>query len=292
MRALDEYNPIAIFIFFLSAAGIPMFCWDPALNVLSLVGAVLFWALLSDGNDRKSYLWFFLLFVVMSLLNPLFNHNGVTVLFVINNNPVTLEALYYGMYMSVKVIGVLFWFRSFSKLFTDDRLMYLFGTISPKISLILSMVLRSIPLFKKQSEDVQKMQRSLGLYREENAWDNIRGGLSVFSILVTWGLENGIITADSMSARGYGIGRRTFFSRFRFRRSDAVLIAVVLLFAGVAVWAIVSGVMDYDFYPSPTPWKWDALKVSALAAYAALAFLPAVLETGDRLKWKYLQSEI
>ena len=43
--------------------------------------------------------------------------------------------------------------------------------------------------------------------------------------LLDFQLENGIITADSMTARGYGIGRRSRFSLFRWRRGDALLLS-------------------------------------------------------------------
>ena len=45
--------------------------------------------------------------------------------------------------------------------------------------------------------------------------DSVRSALRVFSIVVTWSLESGLITADSMRCRGYGLPGRTSFSLYR-----------------------------------------------------------------------------
>ena len=147
-----EYNPIAIFVYFLCAAMLPMFCMNPAILVFSLAGAVCFYFVRNGLDGMRSHLFFLALLLVMSLINPLFYHNGETVLFVLNDNPVTLEALCYGIASSVMIIGVLYWFRSFSQLMTEDRLLYLMGSASPKLALVLSMALRYVPLFGRQTE--------------------------------------------------------------------------------------------------------------------------------------------
>ena len=55
--------------------------------------------------------------------------------------------------------------------------------------------------------------------------DDIVGGGRVFSATATWALEYGIVTAASMEARGYGVGRRTRYSPYAFKHADIVLTA-------------------------------------------------------------------
>jgi ABC-type cobalt transport system, permease component CbiQ and related transporters len=259
---------------------------------ISLCGAATLYALRSGGGRAREWLFYVLLFLFMALVNPIFYHNGVTVLFVVDDNPVTLEALVYGVAASAMIIAVLLWFRSFSQIMTSDRLLYLFGTASPKLALLLSMALRYIPLFGAQSKHVGDTQKALGLYKEDNIVDDIRGGARVFSVMVGWALENGIITADSMSARGYGLGKRSFFALYRFRRADAVLMALTMAFFIITIVGVVTGALSFNFYPkisSPPTSPWSA---AAYISYAALAFIPAIIEAGEGLKWKYLQSKI
>ncbi len=69
------------------------------------------------------------------------------------------------------------------------------------------MAVRFIPLFRRQAERVSLSQKAMGLYAGDNYMDKARGAARVFSILLTWSLENAIDTAASMRARGYGIKR-------------------------------------------------------------------------------------
>lgn len=290
MKDFADYNPIAIFIYFLAAAGFAMFTADPIILALSLAGSVLFFIARNGGSGLRSHLFFLILFVLMSLVNPLFNHNGVTVLFVMNNNPVTLEALLYGVASSAMIVSVLYWFRSFTQIMTGDKLLYLFGSAAPKLSLILSMALRYIPLFGKQVKKTDAAQKALGLYKEDNIVDRARGGTRVFSVMVTWALENGIITADSMTARGYGIGKRTFFALYKFRKNDLALILITIGLLAAAAVGMGFGFISFEYYPAIKTAPVTAASVLTYAAYGLLAFMPTIIEAEESIKWKYLLS--
>lgn len=292
MKAFSEYNPIVVFVYILAVAGIAMFCVNPIILALSLLGAAAFFVLRNGAAGMKTHLLSLGLLALMTVINPLFNHNGVSVLFILGDNPVTLEALLYGLCAAVMVVAVLYWFRSFSQLMTGDKLLYVFGRVSPKLSLLLSMTLRYIPLFTRQAAKVNRSQRALGLYKDDNIIDNIKGGMRVFSVMVGWALENGIVTADSMTARGYGIGRRTQFSLYRFRSADVALLAVTALAIAATLLGMGSGGLSFAFYPSISPPPLTATGLAGYIAYGLLALLPAICEGEERLRWKYLRSKI
>lgn len=292
MRAFEDYNPAVIFAFFAAAALIAMFSMNPVLLALSLAGSAAMFALRGPGRNWRAHRPYLVLFLVMAAVNPIFSHNGVTVLFVVNDSPVTLEAVLYGLSASAMVVSVLYWFRSFSRIMTSDRLLYLFGSLSPKTALILSMAMRYVPLFREQTKKINDAQKGLGLYKEDNAPDSIRGGFRVFSILVTWALENGITTADSMSARGYGSGRRSYYALYRFRRCDAGLLAAVLALFAAAAAGVGSGALDTAYYPAFSMRAPGPLSAVSCAAYGALVFLPVFLQVEEEIKWKSLRSGI
>lgn len=292
MRAFSEYNPIVLLVYFLSVTVVAMFCMNPVILALSFLGSITLFVIHNSRLGIVSHLVIFALFIVMALINPILYHNGVTVLFVVNDNPVTLEALLYGVAASAMIISVIYWFRSFSQLMSSDKLLYLFGSVSPKLALILSMSLRYIPLFGTQTKRVNQTQKALGLYKDDNALDSIRGGTRVFSVMVTWALENGIITADSMSARGYGIGKRTFFSLYRFRKRDAFLLALILLLLVSVIIGIATNALNFTYYPALGRLTLSPMSLISYFSYTALAFLPSVIEVWEDIKWKYLQSKI
>ena len=288
MSALDNVNPISAFLWLMMVAGIAMFCFNPFVLAISLLGALLFFLVRNPDARLSTHLPYILLFLLSVLFNPLFNHNGATVLFVLNDNPVTLEAICYGAAMGGMILAVLYWFRSCPQIMTSDKLLYVFGSALPKLTLILSIALRYIPLLRKQARRVRDAQKALGLFRDENLLDRLRGELRIFSVLVSWALENGIITADSMCARGYGIGRRTRFALFHFRLRDALMCACCLLLGGLVIVGISCNALACSYYPHyslPTP---DALAIAAYAAYAILALFPAMLELEERIRWKSL----
>lgn len=292
MRKFTEYNPIVSATHCIAVTGIAMFCMDPILLSLSLVGALLFWMIQSGGLKGKSHLYFLGLFCVVTILNPLVSHNGATVLFVMNRKPITLEALIYGMMTATMILAVLYWFRTYTEAMTSDQWLYLFGGLSPKLALILSMALRYVPLFIRQQKKVQQTQTVLGLYKEENIIDRIKGSLRVFSVMVTWALENGIVTADSMTARGYGIGKRSRYSNFRLRKGDLILLCVMVALTGITVGAVASGAIAFTVYPtfqSAEPSLWMGL---GYFSYGILAILPLLVAGKEWIIWKYYVSKI
>ena len=290
MRTIENYNPRAVAVCFLAAAGISMFSMDPIILSLSLAGALAYFFARNGLREANTHLWTCLLFLVTALINPLTYHNGVTVLFVMNHNPVTLEALLYGIAASGTIVTVMYWFRAFTAVMTSDKLLYIFGGLSPKLALMLSMALRYVPLFTSQVYKVQKSQQALCLYKEDNLIDRMCGGMRVFSVMVTWTLENGIITADSMTARGYGTGRRTRFSIFRWTRDDVLLLLASLLLTLCTLWGMAE--RSFAYYPAITASPLTARVWAGYLSYGLLTLLPAIITGKEVLIWRCLRSKI
>ena len=75
---------------------------------------------------------------------------------------------------------------------TSDKFIYLFGRVIPGLSLVLSMALRQIPRFKAQARVVAAAQRGLGRDLSTGSLlQRARQGARIFSMVLTWALENG-----------------------------------------------------------------------------------------------------
>ncbi len=284
MKPIEKYNPAVLFLYFLLLASIAMFATNPVMVGIAFAAMNLTAVSYTRDGLGRAYLFFFVIFILTSLANPIFSHNGVTVLLVVNDNPITLEAVLYGVMTGIMILSVLLLFRVFGMLMTSDRLLYIFGRAFPKLGLLLSMTLRFVPLFGRQRRKIENTQRTLGLYKNENAIDNIKGKLSVLSAMTTWGLENGIVTADSMSARGYGIKRtRTSFSMFRFERSDAVMLTLIIISCGFIFLGIAMDRLKTDFYPRMQLPPFSLYAIMCYVIYAGLAFLPLAAKIRDRI---------
>lgn len=289
MKRFHEYNPIVIAAYYTAVIVVTMFSTNPMIIGISLLSSVLCCCLYAQCRLRM-HLFSLLLFLVLTVINPLINHNGVTVLFYLNSRPITLEATLYGLCAAATVTATLYRLRSLTGDLTSDRLMYLFGRFSPKLALLLSMSLRYVSLFKIRWHKVQDSQRALGLYRDGNLIDAVRGRMRVLSVLITWSLENGIVTARSMDARGYGSRRRSAFAIYRFRLSDLAVILLTLALTGAAVAGITAA--DFSYYPAVVSDLFSPLSMIGYIAYAILGFLPIIINTKEVIRWRILLSGV
>ena len=110
MQTIEELHPISTTIYFLAVMGIVMFCTNPIMIACAWAGAVLYFLARNGRGHAKLHISFAVLFAVLALVNPMVSHNGVTVLFVMNDNPVTLEAFLYGVNNSCSVLAEVFFY--------------------------------------------------------------------------------------------------------------------------------------------------------------------------------------
>lgn len=280
-------------LYFLSVLAVSMFSSNPVLSALALLGGILFCISLQKKSDIKSNLGFYIpLFFLVAITNPLFSHNGVTPLFFLNGNPVTFEAFAYGVFISVMVIGVMLWCKCYSEVMTSDKFLYLFGKAIPKLALVLSMALRFIPMFKRQMKKVKSAQKTMGLYSARGIVDKVRSSGRVFLAMISWSLENSMETASSMKARGYGKGKRTNFSLFRFTMRDLILLFVSLALMALTVVGMATRTTAFNFYPRISTLNLSPLAVIVYIAFGVLSFLPFAIEIRENIVWTYYRSKI
>ena len=266
-----------------------VFGMNPVTAGMGMLSGLMLLGLTQNGFPGKELAWALGIVAFSGILNPVFNHNGQTVLFFLNRNPVTLEALLYGLVMGMMIASALLWGRCFSRMMDTDRMMCVLGRLSPKVSLILSMTLRYIPLMRTQAGRVREAQTGLGLIREENGLDRVKGAVRVFDGMVTWGLENGITMADSMTARGYGTGRRTRYELYPWEKADTALTAASLSILAMTLGAHAAGWIGYTWYPALTTPELSPRTVGAYAVFGLLCMGSSVLEALDRIHWKRLR---
>ncbi|MFT8887326.1 MAG: energy-coupling factor transporter transmembrane component T [Ethanoligenens sp.] len=293
MNSFKTYHPIVNFAFFVAVIICTLWMMHPVFLAISLLAAFLYPLLLKGARALRFNLLFALpMLVVIAVLNPLFVHQGMTMLFYINDNPITLEAILYGVAAAVMLVSVLLWFSSYNEVVTSDKFLYLFGRAMPSLALLLSMTLRLIPRLKTQIGRISQAQKAIGLGAGTgNVFQRARNGLRILSILITWALENAVETADSMKARGYGLHGRTAFSIFRFDRRDAACLAVIGAAAAVCMAGQAAGAAYVQYYPD-VKWVMHPFTIVMAAAYALLCFWPAVLEIREGYKWRSLKSTI
>ncbi len=293
IKSFSSLHPLVLLVYFLSVIGIAMFSFNPVILIAALVGGVLFFLTLKNGRNFLSDLLFYIpMFVLMAIINPLFSHNGVTPLFFMNGNPVTMEAILCGCDIALMIISVIYWCKCYSEIMTADKFLYLFGRVIPKLALVLSMAMRFIPLFVEKLKEFRSVQSTVGLYNKKGLVNRLTSELKVFSALISWSLENSVDTALSMKARGYGLKGRTHFCLFKFKPRDLFFIIVILSLFSVTLAGMALGIVDFQFYPEVTVLKFSYVEIFIYISFGILSFMPFITELWEVTKWKYSVSKI
>lgn len=277
---IKNLHPFVLFMYFFYVIFTAVFTFNPLFLASALLGALLLLFRLEGIKTLRVLIAYIVIFVLIAVTNPLFSHNGVTILFFINDSRITFEALMYGVCAALMIVGMLVWFNCFHKLFDSEKITYLLGRLFPKLALVFSMTLSFIPRMIKDFKSINNAQKSIGQSR-------IRRYTGSFSAVITRGMENSIITSDSMNARGYLLKGRTFFHRFRFTLTDAVYLSVfTALFVLSVVWKC-----DIEYYPVIII-NLNITDYISILSYMILALLPFAIEVKEALKWKLSLSKI
>ena len=290
--SFSALHPALTFCYFAAVLLLTMFVLHPVFLALSLLGALGYCAQLRGWRSLWRTLgWLVPFLVLMAALNALFNHAGMTMLFYLpNGNPVTREALCYGAAAAAMFAAVILWFQCCSAVMTADKYLYVFGSVLPGVSLLLSMALRFVPKFTAHMRAVAAAQASLGCgTREGSAWQRLRNGARVLSVTVSWALESGITAADSMKSRGYGLPKRTAFSLFRFTLRDGICLGVLATLGGIVLAGSLTGGLKWWYYPAPG----GATGVQAAlwtAAFVLLAAFPLIFDAKEAIQWRASRS--
>lgn len=282
-----SYHPVVTFLYFCSVIIISMFSMNPVFLALTLFGGLVYSVVLQGWSCMRFYLLFAVPVLVFTMiLNPLANHRGVTVLFYLNGNAITMEAILYGLASAAMLVSVVIWFSCFNKIMTADKIIYLFGRVVPVIALLISMCFRFVPLLKSRFREIHQGQRGMG--RKFGKWDFIKKGRLLakeLSILIAWSLEAAIETSDSMTARGYGLRGRTSFHIFKFTKRDKNLLVAILLLTVIVMAGCFYGVNNIYYYPAilfPTAWR---VQIPIAVCYFLLLILPTVVDIKGEQRW-------
>lgn len=218
--------------------------------------------------------------VIFSFYYSSYHHFGITVLkqnFVGNN--MTLESLVYGLVLGISVAGVCIWMSCVYSVFSTDKMVYLFGRVSPRLSLFLAIALRMVPRIKKEARKINMAQRGIGRgLGQGNLWKRMINGIRILSMLITWTIESLMTASDAMRSRGSSLRGRTAFSIYRFDNRDRTYVVGMFLCITLTSMAVLLKFTDMTYDPRII-WK-PVTPASFLFyfGYAVLCLMPLGME--------------
>ena len=281
----DSYHPFLNLLFFVAVITFTVWWTHPGFLAISYVCSFIY----SVKLRGRGALLFNIVLVPLAILWGLWfathTHFGVTVLTrTIIGNSVTLESLTFGMVQGFMLASVAMWCSCVLELFTADKVVYLLGRVSPRLSLMLAIVLRAIPVVKDRARRIGVAQRGIGAgVGQGNIFRRILHVGHQLAALVTWSLDRFMEMGESMKSRGSRLRGRTAYSLYRFDNRDR---ALALFFVALITICGVGAAFGQPFMlysPELVAPRLTVVSAVFFVAYAVLCMTPFALQVAGEL---------
>ena len=287
----DSYHPMINFIYFTAAIFCTVKFQHPVFLGISYLAAFLYSAKL---NGRKSVIFNFCLIPAAAAYTAwysYYNHFGVTNLRVnMIGNQITLESIVAGGVRGITTITVVMLFSCIFTIVSTDKIIYLFGRISPRLSLYLSVLLRFIPRVKQRARRIELSRRGIGKgCMQGNVLQKIRHTFGFTSILITWTMEDFVESAASMKCRGYSLRGRTAFSIYRFDNRDRGFVIAMFSCLTVISAAVLFDQTRIIFSPEIIMNRITPVSYVFYGTFALFLLLPMILQVIGEKKFQKIR---
>lgn len=290
----ESFHPAINLIYFVSTIAATILFRHPVFLMISYLCAFAYSAKRNGWKAVVFNLCLIPMIIAFALYYSSFNHFGVTVLrqnFIGNN--MTLESLLYGLTLGVTISAVAMWMSCVFSVFTADKVVYLFGRVSPKLSLFLSIILRTIPRLKAQAKKISDARKAVGNgVNQGNLLQRTINAVKICSMLITWLLESMATISDSMRSRGYALKGRTAFSVYRFDNRDRSLVIGLFACLTIILMGHLLGETDIWFDPKIILNPVSPVSYVFYCSYVILCLLPAVMEVYSEYRYCKMRSKV
>ena len=283
----DSYHPMINFIYFTTAIACTVCFKHPVFLAISFACAFLYSVKLNGWKNLVLNLCLIVLAIGYTAWYSFYNHFGVTNLRVnFIGNQITLESVVYGFVQGITAAAVIIWCCCIFRLITADKVVYLFGRISPKLSLFLSILLRTVPGIKVRAGRIEISRQGIGRgIRQGNLWKRFRHLMALISILITWTMEDFVESSNSMKSRGYSLRGRTAFSIYRFDNRDRGVVIAFFWCLTVVMMGVLFDQTGMHFDPILILNPITPMSYAFYSAYAVFLLLPMGLQIAG--EWKF-----
>lgn len=288
-KYIDQIHPAVGFFYIAAVLVITMITMNPYLLAISCITSIIVMGYLKGFSElRKNIVPDISVIIFTVGIQPVFSGSGKTVLYYVNDRAVYLEGYIYGLVIALLLITVFNWCTVMRILMDSEKWMYLIGRLSPTLAMMITMILRFIPLMRQRYRVIHEGQVGMGRYnnpysKKKNVLytfmgfiEKIRHRIKEISILISWSLENSIETSESMESRGYGLKGRTSYHRYILKKTDIIQ---MILIAGAFAYVLVPVLLrQFRAYYLPRVYieRVSVWHVIVMVVYIVLAVFPVV----------------
>jgi energy-coupling factor transport system permease protein len=289
IRGFRSFHPIILLIYYIFAIAGLMLYQHPVFLAAAALIIFLINRLLDGGKELKKWrMMIVVMGVLIFLLTPFFNRRGNHILFYLFDNQVVLEAVWQGVMIALTLSAILALFITFNMVITPDKFVFLFSKFFPQWALLIMLSMRFVPLLRRRLLEIGDVQGVKGLSVTSGPIKSrARSGMFLLQILLTWSLEESIQTADSMTARGYGLGNRSKYQPFYMKRRDWIALTYLLSCGSLVLfgWWLEDGILTLMPVLEPV-WLYGREWFYLVVWFVFIGF-PVWMEGKELIKWKY-----
>lgn len=281
----ESCHPAVNFIYFAAVLTTALLFRHPVFLILSFLCGC---AYSVKRNGRKMLTFSFgmlLLVVIFALYYSSYTHFGVTVLWqnMVGNN-MTVESFIYGLVLGGSFATTCLWISCLFSVFTTDKVVYLLGCISPRLSMYVSILLRMIPRMANEARRMNTARQGIGKgVNQGSLLQRMRNGFCILSMLITWLIESLAGVSESMRSRGSSLRGRTAFSIYRFDNRDRAYVVVMFICLTLTMMAVILGQTDMVYAPKVI---WKDISALFCVGYGMFCLMPLILELWTEYRYK------
>lgn len=292
-----KLHPITMVTFIAAVFILSLILSNPVylLGLFTAVGIVIVAAdILQEWKVYLKYSLF--LMALIMIINVMVVRLGETVLYQSPNLPwlgkltVTLEALAFGAGMGIRLLIIISIFCLYTYAIHPDKVLKIFSRGGNKSVLVVILSTRLFPLLMKDYARITEVQRCRGVKFDTGGWwQRVRNFLPVISVLLLSSLERAMKLAESMYARGYGSGNRSYYTRELWRPRDCVILIAVMVCFITGILSLLKGWSDFSYYPRLSEVGVKQIIMTGIMTLTLI--VPAILDWGWK-RWPLLKSKI
>lgn len=174
---------------------------------------------------RRRAPWGIIAFTILVFaLNAFLSAPEGGVLFAVGPFRFTAGGLWFAALSAIRVGSVLLWLGAASATLRAGDLSGMLGTRLPATALFFEVAAGELGRLLPRAGRIRDARRAAGIAPGSKAGE----AMVTLLAMTDHSLSAGLTRADSMRARGYGIGPRTSFRSLRLRRGDSLAIAALL----------------------------------------------------------------
>ena len=301
----SKYHPVTNLIYFTLCFVSVFYISNPFVIFILLIVSSIYNITLDKGKNLRSNLFFYIFIgIIIFLFNPLFSHRGEVILFYLFDNPITLESVVFGLKSALSLVTLLVMFSAFNLVIHPEKFIYLFSRIAEQTAFVVMLGLRFVPTFRRRMteiSDIAKVSRLNNPSKKQSFFKNIKRkineAMNTIMTLITWSLEDAVITAQSMRSRGYGANiksqnGRTFYFIYKFTKRDILFILFNVSSFVLFLFTLIRYDLDFKIYPtfSSSNLISDSISmffISSICLTIQFA-LPILVEIINRVKWSFI----